>query len=339
MEFGQNAGTQYGPNDDTFAYNKFINNSCIAYVNVTGTFACTAARLRFWNNVIIENGNSRHTGANFGKDVLGDGQSFTTWTYWPIYPKNPTVDNSSGWRPFQYGSDAGVVADTLFDIRNNVIWNNNGLIMKYSGRTKIKYRNNIYKLGGTSTLGATLSTGEILTTNKIFTDTSYANPFNWNFHLQAGSPAINAGMYVGISPDWDGAITTNPPSVGIYNANYIPVITTSPAVSISQTSAIIGGNITSDGNNSVTRRGLIYSTSNITDTTSTIGGGLIINGNGTGAFTSTISSLIPNTTYYVKAFAINSVGISYSTQIYFKTLAIIKQFTNFITMNIFIQKT
>jgi hypothetical protein len=217
MEFGQNAGTQYGPNDDTFAYNKFINNSCIAYVNITGTFACTAARLRFWNNVIIENGNSRHTGPNFGKDVLGDGQSFTTWSFWPTNPKNPTVDNPTGWRPFQYGSDTGVAADTLFDIRNNVIWNNNGLIMKYTGRTKIKYRNNVYKLSGASTLGATLDAGEVLTTNKIFVDTSSANPANWNFNLQAGSPAINTGVPVGVTQDWNGSTVTNPPSIGIYN--------------------------------------------------------------------------------------------------------------------------
>jgi hypothetical protein len=222
MEFGQNAGTQYGPNDDTFAYNKFINNSAISYVNVTGTFACTAKNLHFWNNVIIENGNSRQTGANFGQDVLGDGQSFTTWRYWPSYPLNPSISNPTGWRPFQYSSDAGVVADTLYDIRNNVIWNNNGLIMKYTGRTKIKYRNNVYKLGGGSTLGASLDAGEVNTSNKVFVDTSSANPTNWDFNLQAGSPAINAGMYVGSFLDWSGVTATNPPSIGIYNYNTPP---------------------------------------------------------------------------------------------------------------------
>ena len=238
IEFGQNKGTQYGPNDDTFAYNKFINNSCIAYVNVTGTFACTAARLHFWNNVIIENGNSRHTGINFGQDVLGDGQSFTNWKYWNAYPLNPSISNPTGWRPFQYGSDTGVAADTLFDIRNNVIWNNNGLIMKYTGRTKIKYRNNIYKLGGGSTLGATLDTGEILATNKVFVDTTSTNPANWDFNLQSGSPAINTGVAVGISQDWNGSTVTNPPSIGIYNyiSNITPCIFTYEQWSICTTS-------------------------------------------------------------------------------------------------------
>ena len=217
MEFGQNAGTQYGCNDDTFAYNKFINNSVVCYINVTGTFACTAKNMHFWNNVIIENGNSRHTGGKFGQNVLNDGQSFTTWRYWSAYPLNPSISNPTGWRPFQYSSDAGVVADTLYDIRNNVIWNNNGLTMKYSGRSKIKYMNNIYKLGGTSTLGAALSVGEILTTSKIFADTSSTNPANWDYRLTSGSPAINAGTYVGSFLDWGMGTSTNPPSRGIYN--------------------------------------------------------------------------------------------------------------------------
>jgi hypothetical protein len=227
MEFGQNAGTQFGPTEDTFAYNKFINNSAISYVNVTGTFACTAKNLRFWNNVIIENGNSRQTGANFGQDVLGDGQSFTTWSFWPSYPLNPTIDNPTGWRPFQYASDAGVVADTLYDIRNNIIWNTNGLVMKYTTaqRTKIKYSYNVYRLSGGSTLGAPLGTGEISTSNKIFVDTSLSvNPCNWDLHLNSTSPAINAGTYVGVSPDFGGVRVSNPPDVGIYEYLATPTV-------------------------------------------------------------------------------------------------------------------
>ena len=229
MEFGSNNGIEFGPNDDTFAFNKFINNSAISYVNVTGTFACTAKNLHFWNNVIIENSSSRHTGGNFGQDVLGDGQSFLNWSFWPTYPKNPTIDNPTGWRPFGYATDAGVAADTLYDIRNNIIWNNNGLVMKYTTaeRTKIKYSYNIYRLGGTSTVGASLGTGEISTSNKLFIDTSAVNPLNWNFYLQSGSPAIGAGTPVGISPDFGGIKVSNPPDIGIYKYSAKPLLTIS----------------------------------------------------------------------------------------------------------------
>jgi len=220
MEFGQNAGTQYGPNDDTFAFNKFINNFNACWVNVVGPFACTAARLHFWNNVIIENQNSRHSGPNFGQDVLGDGQSFTNWSFWPSYPLN--ASNNAAGRYFGYSGDQYVTADTLYDVRNNIIWNNNNQAINYSGRTKIKYNNNLYRLTSGSTIGAALGPGEISTLSKIFVDTTSINPMNWDFNLMAGSPAISNGTYVGVSPDYGGNTVTNPPSMGIYNYNITP---------------------------------------------------------------------------------------------------------------------
>ncbi len=220
MEFGQNAGTQYGPNDDTFAYNKFINNSTVSYVNVTGTFACTAARIHFWNNIIIENNNSRHTGPNFGKDVLGDGQSFLTWSAWPSYPRNPSDPAyfPSSPKVFGYATDAGVTADTLYDIRNNIIWNDNGLTqLTYpSSRTKIKYRNNLYRFTGGSSTGNPLNTGELITTSKIFTDTSGMNPMNWIHTIISNSPAINLGINVGLTKDFFGNPVIEIPDAGIH---------------------------------------------------------------------------------------------------------------------------
>jgi hypothetical protein len=48
-------------------------------------------------------------------------------------------------------------------------------------------------------------------------------------------------------------------------------------------------------------------------------------GTGSGTFTSNISSLAANTTYYVKAYATNSVGTSYGNEITFTTLPTIGQ--------------
>ncbi|MDP3002122.1 MAG: hypothetical protein Q8N38_03220, partial [Bacteroidales bacterium] len=97
----------------------------------------------------------------------------------------------------------------------------------------------------------------------------------------------------------------------------VPTLTTTAATSITGTSATSGGNITSDGGASVTARGVCWSTSiNPTIALSTI----TTNGTGTGTFTSSISGLTSNTTYYVRAYATNSQGTSYGTQIYFTTL-------------------
>lgn len=94
----------------------------------------------------------------------------------------------------------------------------------------------------------------------------------------------------------------------------LPTVTTTAASSITSTTASSGGNITSDGGSAIIQSGLIYSTSPITDTNSTTGGGIIYNAvNGTGPFTTSLTGLQPNTTYYVKSFAVNAAGISYGT--------------------------
>lgn len=225
MEFGQNRGTQFGPNDDTFAYNLFINNGNVCYINTgNSTFSCSAARIRFWNNTIIENNKSRFAGVGFGGDALGDGQTFqsTGFRLWPQYPVSPSIDNYGGKRMWQYTSDVIYGnPDTLFDIRNNIIWLTTGLQIKYSGRSKIFYRNNLYRLTGghisPSALGSTLGTAErLLTSGRLFMDTSALNPLSWNHNLVDTSTAINAGMLIGHAfKDYSGNPISGNPELGI----------------------------------------------------------------------------------------------------------------------------
>ncbi len=96
----------------------------------------------------------------------------------------------------------------------------------------------------------------------------------------------------------------------------VPSVTTTDASTITTTSAISGGNVTADGGASVTARGICYSTSqNPTTANSTVA-----SGSGTGSFTANMTGLAVNTTYYVRAYATNSIGTAYGTQISFKTL-------------------
>ncbi|MFM7590079.1 MAG: fibrobacter succinogenes major paralogous domain-containing protein [Bacteroidota bacterium] len=95
----------------------------------------------------------------------------------------------------------------------------------------------------------------------------------------------------------------------------VPIIETSQVTSIVSTSAVSGGNITSDGGASVTARGVAYgSAQNPTTTNSTTS-----NGTGTGVFTSTIMGLNASTQYYVRAYATNAVGTAYGNQVSFTT--------------------
>ena len=96
-----------------------------------------------------------------------------------------------------------------------------------------------------------------------------------------------------------------------------PTITTNTITNITTTSATCGGNITNNGGLSITARGVCWSTTQ----NPTIYNNKTNNGNGNGSFTSSITGLTPNRTYYVRAYATNSNGTSYGTQRSFNTLS------------------
>jgi uncharacterized protein (TIGR02145 family) len=96
-----------------------------------------------------------------------------------------------------------------------------------------------------------------------------------------------------------------------------PTITTTAVSSIGTITASSGGVITADGGASVTQRGLVWSTTTnptIALSTKTEDGIEI------GTYTSALSGLVANTTYYVRAYATNSAGTGYGAQLSFATL-------------------
>ena len=95
----------------------------------------------------------------------------------------------------------------------------------------------------------------------------------------------------------------------------LPTITTSLVSNVAETSASCGGNVTSDGGASITARGVCWSTLQ----NPTISGSHTTDGIGTGSFTSNITGLSFNTTYYVRAYATNSVGTAYGNEVSFTT--------------------
>jgi hypothetical protein len=103
----------------------------------------------------------------------------------------------------------------------------------------------------------------------------------------------------------------------------VPSLTTTAASSIASTTATSGGDITSDGGASVTVRGVCWSTS----ANPTTANSKTTDGGGIGTFTSSITGLSPGTLYYVRAYATNSAGTSYGTQISFTTTAALPTLT------------
>jgi uncharacterized protein (TIGR02145 family) len=101
----------------------------------------------------------------------------------------------------------------------------------------------------------------------------------------------------------------------IPNPGNLAVISTLAINNITSTTASSGGDISNDGGTLVTQRGVVWSTS----PNPTTAGSSTNDGSGVGAFSSTLSGLSGNTTYYIRAYATNSAGTSYGNELSFTT--------------------
>ncbi len=90
-----------------------------------------------------------------------------------------------------------------------------------------------------------------------------------------------------------------------------PTLTTTEITVTTQTTAISGGEITDEGSSSVIARGVCYSPI-ANPTTADL---ITSNGTGTGSFTSNLTGLALYTTYYVRAYATNSDGTAYGSNV------------------------
>ena len=99
----------------------------------------------------------------------------------------------------------------------------------------------------------------------------------------------------------------------------LATVSTTAISSITSSSAISGGTISTDGGSSITSRGICYAPTTNPTTANTV----VTSGAGTGTFTANLNSLTANTIYYVRAFAINSTGTAYGNQVSFTTGSII----------------
>jgi uncharacterized protein (TIGR02145 family) len=103
------------------------------------------------------------------------------------------------------------------------------------------------------------------------------------------------------------------------NVQSLPTLTIEAISDITSTSAIGGGDVTSDGNLTITERGICWSI----NPNPTTANSHVANGTGTGSFSGSITGLTPGASYNVRAYAINTIGIAYSTPVTFSALAIV----------------
>jgi hypothetical protein len=116
----------------------------------------------------------------------------------------------------------------------------------------------------------------------------------------------------GIGTAYGNEISFTQPTVGL------PVVLTAPITNIVASSATGGGDVTSDGGAAISLAGVVYSSS----PTPVLGvASSTVDGFGIGPFVSSLWALLPNTTYYVRAYATNANGTSYGPEVSFTTPA------------------
>jgi hypothetical protein len=136
-------------------------------------------------------------------------------------------------------------------------------------------------------------------------------PYNWNVSI-----AATYNYYTDATIPSASATTTNV---------IAPTVISPTATAITNTTATLGGNVTSDGGDPVTTRGVVWAETSL-NSDPAIGGANTTNintgGAGTGVFTVSATSLPEGTQISYKAYAINGIGTSYTSPVStFTTLA------------------
>ena len=95
----------------------------------------------------------------------------------------------------------------------------------------------------------------------------------------------------------------------------LPTVITADVTEITAESAVSGGNVTNDGDGTVTARGVCWSL----NLNPTINDNFTTDGEGIGSFISNMTGLSDNTTYHIRAYAINEAGTAYGLDKEFTT--------------------
>lgn len=127
---------------------------------------------------------------------------------------------------------------------------------------------------------------------------------NWILSSSPGSQSLDIAILDGKDQIIPGcSFTINATAT----SSSLPSVITNSITNLTQTSATLNGNVTSDGGTTITARGFYWSE---TDQTPDSGDNKETVSGTTGSFIKSITGLQSNTTYYYRAFATNSEGTS-----------------------------
>ena len=99
----------------------------------------------------------------------------------------------------------------------------------------------------------------------------------------------------------------------------LPTVTTSIPLEITRNTATAGGQIPDDGGSPILGRGVCWGTTRFPDFTRNF----TADGEGSGTFSSHLTGMIPNTVYYLRAYATNSIGTAFGNELSFTTAPVV----------------
>lgn len=287
---GTGNGYKWGWIDNELPLHVSITNSVAAYnlaFGISENNGCTdgngaRTNMHVYNNTVYRNGNVSY------------GYGFASW-YWCYFTETQNI------------------------YRNNIAFGNLPNNGNYWARGYV-HSNNSWDISGLTLVAsdfASLDSTGISAARQAdgsFPDNACYNNF---LKLSDASQAIDKGTDVGL--DYVGAA----PDLGFSEYVYeeeppasIPLVSTVPPTNVTTRYGISGGTAISDGGAEITAKGICWSTVNPPTTADS----KTVNGTGEGSFTATITGLIANTTYYVRAYATNSEGTGYGASNEFTTL-------------------
>lgn len=158
----------------------------------------------------------------------------------------------------------------------------------------------------------TLSNPNIIANNKIIYIPAGLGPYSITLSGLSPSTTYNIRAYAIITSG-----TAYADNVTFITQSGLASLTTNTVTDITASTATCGGNITNDGGDTITERGVCWNTSS----SPTIANSRTIDGSGTGSFTSSLTGLSSSSTYYVRAYATNGVTTSYGNEQSFITSA------------------
>lgn len=291
--------------NNIFAWNTSMDQEAgggVAEVNLYDTTVYGPV-LELYNNTMYHNFTGFGSGLSWGYLPEGNWNFYPTAYYNDIFTNNLVYvwdyDYPAYWRAVNYTQgDPSYVTLTTNTIRLTSEYGNGSANPAYTVSDA-----DFIALPSSST-----NCTEILGASRQ-SDGSLPDIGNY-FKLAEGSDMKAAGTDVGmtatpdIGVDWDYLDTLDP-------EDDYPTVITLDITDYNAVSAVIGANIIADGGASITGKGVCYSTSENPTTSDT----KVVFNPATGSSSLRLTTLRSNTTYYFRAYAINSVGTSYGNQV------------------------